>query len=167
MPYCRKCGTKLPEGAAYCPNCREPVEPEVALAYWGERFVAWLIDVVILGAILLPIKWLLTPVGWPAFIWAPIFLRWIPFVDLGFDSVIFFLYWTVMEGSYGQSIGKMIMKLRVTQIDGKPTDPFHAAIESLGKAFLLPIDCIIGWILYPRKRQRFFNYISGTITVRS
>jgi len=63
MPYCKKCGTKLHEEADYCPNCGEPVEPEVALAEWGERFVAWLIDIVILGAILLPIKWLLTSVG--------------------------------------------------------------------------------------------------------
>jgi len=42
----------------------------------------------------------------------------------------------------------------------------QAAIESIGKAFLLPLDCIIGWILYPSRRQRLFNYLSDTIVVR-
>ena len=48
-----KTGNELAEQAVYCPKCGEP--PEVVagpkLAYWGERFVAWLIDIVILGVI--------------------------------------------------------------------------------------------------------------------
>jgi len=72
----------------------------------------------------------------------------------------------LMEGSSGQSIGKKVMRIKVMQVNNKPVDLAHAAIESLGKAFLLPIDCIIGWLLYPIKRQRLFNYISETIVVR-
>ena len=71
-----------------------------------------------------------------------------------------------MEGIYGQSIGKMAMKIKVTKLDGKPVDLKYAAIESIGKAFLLPIDCIIGWILYKDKNQRLLNYISETIVVK-
>ena len=162
MSYCRKCGAKLPEGATYCPNCGTPVETAFrpALAVWGERFIAWLIDMIILGIIFGP--WITLP----GYIWAPNFLRWIPFVDFGSKNVIYFLYWTFMEGIYGKSIGKMAMKLKVTQLNGKPTDIVHAAIESIGKAFLLPLDCIIGWILYPTKKQRLFNYISETIVVK-
>jgi len=59
------------------------------------------------------------------------------------------------------------MKTKVMQLNGKPTDVVHAAIQSIGKAFLLPIDCIIGWLLYPNKNQRLFNYISETIIVRT
>lgn len=163
--YCRNCGAKLPEDADYCPNCGQPVEPvrpvRLALASWGERSIAWLIDVIILGILFGP--W----IALPAIVWAPPYLRWIPFVDFGSRNVIFFLYWTFMEGIFGQSIGKMAMKIRVTQLNGKPTDIIHAAIESLGKAFLLPIDCIIGWFLYVTKRQRLFNYLSETIIVKS
>jgi uncharacterized RDD family membrane protein YckC len=72
----------------------------------------------------------------------------------------------LMEGLYGQSLGKMIMKLKVTRLDGKPTNLTQAAIQSVGKAFLLPLDCILGWILYPTKRQRLFNYLSETIVTR-
>jgi uncharacterized RDD family membrane protein YckC len=72
-----------------------------------------------------------------------------------------------MEGINGQSVGKMAMKIRVTALNGEPTDLVHAAIQSLGKAFLLPLDCIIGLILYPTKRQRLFNYISETLVVKT
>ena len=70
MPYCKNCGNELPEGAQFCPKCgtavtklEEPVvvaapvppvaAPELNLAFWGERFVAWLIDVVLIGAVFL------------------------------------------------------------------------------------------------------------------
>jgi uncharacterized RDD family membrane protein YckC len=70
-----------------------------------------------------------------------------------------------MEGIYGQSIGKMVMQLKVTRLDGQPIDMGYAAIESLGKAFLLPIDCIVGWLLY--SNERLFNFMSETKVVKS
>ena len=161
MPFCRSCGAELPEGAAYCPNCRTPIESVVKLANWGERFVAWLIDMIILGIVLGP--WIVLP----GYLWAPSFLRWVPFVDFGTKNLIHFVYWMIMEGIYGQSIGKMVMKIRVTQLGGERTDLVHAAIENIGKAFLLPIDCIVGWIMYPAKKQRLFNYLSETIVVKA
>ncbi len=171
MPYCRNCGGQLYEGADYCQNCGTPVrrevEPRLRLADWGERFVAWLIDIIIIGVFLSPVKSFFYWMGWPGFIWVPIFPWWMPFFAFGLDSIIYFIYWTIMEGTFGQSIGKIILKLKVTRLDGKPTYITQAAIESLGKAFLLPIDCIIGWIFYPVKRQRLFNYLSATVTVKA
>jgi len=171
MPYCRNCGAQLREDAAFCPNCGTPVKeeakPKFILAGWGERFVAWLIDIIIVGAFLTPIKWFVALAAWPSFIWAPQFLRWIPFVDFGLDNIIHFLYWAIMEGLYGYSIGKVILKLKVTRLNGEPADMGQAAIESIGKAFLLPLDCIIGWILYAGKNQRLFNHLSGTTTIKA
>lgn len=92
---------------------------------------------------------------------------WFNIFDLGPSSIIFFLYWLLLEGTYDQSVGKMVMKIRVTRSDGRPVNLSNAAVQSVGKAFLLPIDCIIGWILYPTKSQRLFNYISDTIVVKS
>ncbi len=175
MPFCKHCGVELSEGAVYCSNCGVSVEsmlsavpiskPRLELASWSERFIAWLIDAIILGIFISVIKFFVW-VAWPAFVWASDFIRWIPFVDIGMDNVIFFLYWTFMDGISGQSIGKSVMRIKVTQLNDKPADLAHAAIESLGKAFLLPLDCIVGWFLYPRKKQRLFNYISETIIVR-
>jgi uncharacterized RDD family membrane protein YckC len=52
-------------------------------------------------------------------------------------------------------------------LNGEPLTMGNAAIESLGKAFLLPLDCIIGWLFFPAKKQRLFNYLSGTIVVKA
>jgi len=89
------------------------------------------------------------------------------FAGFGLSNVFSFLYWTFMEGVYGQSLGKMALKIKVVRADGKPMDIVTAAIESLGKAFLLPIDFILGLILYPQKQQRLFNYISNTLVVKA
>jgi len=166
MPYCKNCGVELPEGAAYCRQCgtRVGIASRQAFANWGERFVAWIIDIILVGIFLAPIKYFIG-VAWPGITWTPNIVRVIPFVDFGMDNVIYFFYWTFMEGMYGQSIGKMAMKIKVTMLNGEPIDMAHAAVESLGKAFLLPLDCIIGWLLYQTRNQRLFNYISETIIV--
>jgi uncharacterized RDD family membrane protein YckC len=180
MPYCKKCGNELPEGAKYCPVCgtsvstetaapaapvvqAEPVAAGVKLAFWSERFVAWLIDAIIIGVvvgILGLFAWFASVTwwsGWPS---------WIPFFNFNLGGVIYFLYWLFMDGLYGQSFGKMAMRIKVTRLDGSQISMGAAALESLGKAFLLPLDCLLGWILYPKRRQRIFNYISETIVVK-
>jgi uncharacterized RDD family membrane protein YckC len=167
MPYCKNCGSELPEEATYCPKCGAHVEilPKLRLASWGERFVAWIIDMVILGIIIVPIR-LFAVMAWPSIAWAPGFPSWVPFVDFGTSNVVYFFYWMIMEGVYGQSLGKMFLGIKVTLTDGRPINLGHAALESVGKAFLLPLDCLLGWIMYPRRRQRIFNYISDTNVVR-
>ena len=172
MPYCKNCGAELANGSAYCPNCGKPIRQhlerisKLELAGWGERFVAWVLDLIIISVILVPLK-IFTWITWPSYVWAPYVPRWIPFIDFGLDNIILFLYWTVMEGIYGKSIGKMAMKIQVTQRNGNHLDIIRAAIESVGKAFLLPLDCLVGWLLYPTNRQRLFNYISETIVIKS
>lgn len=179
MPYCRKCGTEVASDAAFCANCGAPVsgitrsiiQPEptpahVNVASWGERIIAWIIDMIAIGIIITPVK-LLIAAAWPSFIWAPDYLRWIPFVDVGMDQIIYFFYWTFLEGTNGQSLGKMIMRIRVTQLNGEPIEISHAAIASIGKAFLLPIDLLLGWIMYPNHKQRLFNHLSETIVTKS
>jgi uncharacterized RDD family membrane protein YckC len=142
---CRNCGNELSEGAVYCPKCGTLVQgaPQARLAYWGERFVAWLIDVVILGIIMAPIG-VLTWLGWPGLAIVPRLPFWIPFVNFGLSNAVYFLYWMLMEGICGRSLGKMVMRLKVTRLDGEPVDLMQAALESVGKAFLLPLDLILG-----------------------
>jgi len=167
MPYCKNCGSEVPEDAAYCPKCGASVQAVagITLAFWGERFVAWLIDVILLSIIIELIRFVWA--GWPTFAWAPGFPTWVPFVDFGLSNVVQFLYWMLMEGAYGQSLGKMLMRIKAARLDGSPISMGQAALQSLGKAFLLPLDCLLGWILYPRRRQRLFNYLSETIVVKT
>jgi uncharacterized RDD family membrane protein YckC len=177
MRYCDKCGAVIPEDAKFCPVCGNPVsigaeqvapsapagEPSLTLAVWAERFIAWLIDIVIIGVItgiLGLFAW------WQALTVLHNFPWWIPFFNFGPNGILLFLYWTFMEGTYGQSFGKMVMRIKVTRLDGRPAGIGPAAVESVGKAFFLPLDLLIGWALHPRKRQRIFNYISETIVTK-
>lgn len=166
MPYCRNCGEEIPEGATFCSKCGTRVEEEMELmlAGWVDRFIAWLIDMILLGVLL---AWFALPgFRWIPRMWGAAIPRWIPFVDFGFKNVVYFLYWTLLEGMYGQSVGKMVTKIRVTHLDGGPIDVGTAAVQSIGKAFLLPLDCIIGWILYSLRKQRLFNNLSETVVMK-
>lgn len=79
--------------------------------------------------------------------------------------ILYFLYFTFMDYRYGQSIGKIAVKIRVQHISGRPVEIEEAAIEGFGKSSLLPLDLIIGCLLYPGKNQRLFNNLSNTVVV--
>jgi uncharacterized RDD family membrane protein YckC len=81
-------------------------------------------------------------------------INWIPFADFGFRNIIFFLYWLFMEQTYGQSLGKTVMKIEVTDLDGGHLNATQTAVQALGKALLLPLDLLLGWIMYPSEQQR-------------
>ncbi len=165
MPFCRSCGEEFPYGVRYCPKCGSRVETAgLVLASWGERFVAWLIDMVLLGIVL---AWFRLPgFYWIPRMWGGVVPHWIPFVDFGFNNVVYLLYWAILEGVYGQSLGKMAMKIQVTGLDSEPIGFTAAIIQSIGKAFLLPLDCILGWVLYPSRQQRLFNNLSETVVLK-
>jgi uncharacterized RDD family membrane protein YckC len=81
-------------------------------------------------------------------------------------SLLFFVYWIILEYKGGQSIGKKILHLKVANIDGKPPQLLGVIISSFGKAFLLPIDMILGLIFTNQKRQRIFNKIGDTVVIK-
>jgi len=190
MPYCKKCGNELPEEAKYCPVCgtavtveetpaastapAAPVAPSVSaapglkLAFWWERFAAWFIDWVIVTIALVIIGFFTLLVGQPLAVFATYGVpSWTTiFFNFSVHAIILFIYWMFMEGLYGQSFGKMAMRIRVTRLDGSPIDMGRAALESAGKAFFLFLDVVIGWALYPRRRQRICNFLSETIVTK-
>jgi len=113
------------------------------------------------------IGWLTLPgLRWMPRTWGVTFPNWIPFVDFGFRNVVYFVYWMFLEQVYGQSVGKMAMKIRMADLDGGPLTMQQAAVQSIGKAFLLPLDLILGWFLYPSKQQRLFNNLSETVVLK-
>jgi uncharacterized RDD family membrane protein YckC len=176
MPYCKHCGNEIPQDALYCPKCGTPVlaakdehgsypSREIGLATWGERFIAWLIDVIIIGVIV----GFLGLFSWFAagqLTWWSAWPSWIPFFNFNPSGVVLFLYWLLMDGFYGQSFGKMVMRIKVVRANGGRINMSQSALESLGKAFILPIDAIVGWILYPSRRQRLFNHLSETVVIK-
>jgi len=168
MPYCTKCGRKIPQDADFCPYCGAPVMTTVKASLefgdWGERFVAWLIDIIVILLFLTPFRCYFRGIN--IFNFCRVSIITLPSLSIEIDGITLFLYWTILEGIFGQSLGKMIMKLKIVQTNGERITMLQAAVESLGKAFLLPIDCLIGWILYSNKKQRLFNFLSETVVIK-
>ena len=78
-----------------------------------------------------------------------------------------FAYWTYFESRTGQSIGKKLLKIKTTDLAGNIADVKSVAIQSFGKAFLLPLDVLLGWIFTNDKRQRLLSRAANTIVVRT
>ncbi|MDO8842190.1 RDD family protein [Methanocalculus sp.] len=142
---------------------------ELRIAGWESRLGAWIIDIIIVSVCVGVIeRALLSLLGLNAdaiFFGLPgPFLIPIPFWSNG---VVLFLYWTLMEGITGQSIGKMVLNLRLTDRKGDPAGIPKAAVSAFGKAFLLPLDCLIGWLAMPGTGLRLTNRLSETIVIRT
>jgi len=139
------------------------ISSKIIIAKWTDRFFAWVIDFIIVSIISTSI--IFTSFGTIDYefeedvFWAES-TQYIP------TSILFFVYWTILEYKTGQTIGKKILNLKVVNIDGEKPDLKGIMISSFGKSFLLPIDVILGWFLTNAKRQRVFNKLGDTLIVK-
>jgi len=123
-------------------------------AGWRPRFWAWVIDVLMMS-ILWYMCLIVTKTGAASI--------------AGVVSLLamLFVYWTFLEGYRGQSVGKMMLSMVVVGTAGERIGFRDAAVESFGKAFLLPLDCLLGWMGIAGKGQRFFQRLSNTVVVKA
>ena len=80
-------------------------------------------------------------------------------------ALLLFVYWPALEGYRGQSLGKMLLNIVVTGPVGECIRFRDAAVEAFGKAFLLPLDCLLGWLYFRKKRQRLFSRLADSVVV--
>ena len=134
---------------------------KIILAKWTDRFFAWLIDFIIISSILATVIFgVLGTVGFEdESIWAES-TQYIP------SSLMFFVYWTILEYKTGQTIGKKILNLKLVNLSGEKPSLKGVAISSFGKSFLLPFDVILGWFMTNEKRQRIFNKLGDTVVIK-
>ena len=134
---------------------------KIILAKWKDRFFAWLVDFVIISLIS-----------------SSIFFLSFLYLDYNFEnfitndgmyiptSVMFLSYWIILEYKTGQTIGKKMFNLKVTNSQGGKPSLIGVVISSFGKSFILPIDMILGLIITNDKRQRIFNRMGNTIVIK-
>ena len=134
---------------------------KIILAKWKDRFFAWLVDFVIISLISS----------------STFFLSFL-YLDYNFEnfitndgmyiptSVMFFSYWIILEYKTGQTVGKKMFNLKITNSQGEKPSLIGIIISSFGKSFILPIDIILGLIITNEKRQRIFNRIGNTIVIK-
>jgi uncharacterized RDD family membrane protein YckC len=146
------------------PNGEPNQPPAITLARWSTRFWAWLVDFIIVTVAIEIIF---------AIAYAPLAFNQgvqgnpgLGALRFAVQSLLFFAYWLYFESTTGQSIGKKLLKIKTTNLAGNLADNRSVAIQSFGKAFLLPIDVFFGWIFTNDKRQRLFNRASDTIVIK-
>ena len=137
------------------------ISSKIVLAKWTDRFLAWLIDFIIISIISTSI--IFASFGTIDYDEDAILAESTQYIP---TSLLFFVYWTVLEYKTGQTIGKKILNLKVTDIYGNSPNLKGIIIGSFGKSFLLPIDVVLGWILTNEKRQRVFNKLGDTLVVK-
>jgi len=83
--------------------------------------------------------------------------------------VIYMGYFALMEGSRGQTIGKMITKIKVVREDGRPIDMNQALVRNILRIIDGLFAYLIGAILIWRsdKKQRLGDSVAKTVVVKA
>ncbi|MHA2363655.1 MAG: RDD family protein [Candidatus Hodarchaeales archaeon] len=191
--FCAECGEKVVMGVTTpipttevgipAPKAMKTVVEEPSqisgenvyqVAEFGTRFWAWLIDMLIVNFFVEMIRW--------PFIFLTGSWDWIGFPFGGFlwwgwslNGAAIFIYWIATEYYWnGQSIGKNALNLMVIRDDGSEPEIVDIIVSAFGKAFLLPIDFLIGALTNESRaessgsaplNQRLFQQISKTVVV--
>ena len=196
---CAQCGTTTSPGAKYCESCGaaltvKPVQSVPAFApgpgyqaprvyvpyaqtpYQGVaiRFVAILIDTIIIAII----AGILSA---PFNAFAAITNNAAGTVTFSFAGVlgglvslaVFMLYFTLLEGHYGQTVGKMAVKIKVVrEVDGTTIDYSQAAVRTILR-FLDEIPYFVPYLLgavliwSSEEKQRLGDRVGHTVVVKA
>ncbi len=137
--------------------------PEIILAKWTDRFVAWLIDFVIISSIATSVIFASYGTGYNEYEEEGF---WANSLQYALTSIVFFGYWAILEYKTGKTIGKKMLNLKVMDVSGDSPRLKGILISTFGKSFLLPLDVILGWALTNEKRQRAFSKLGDTVVVK-
>lgn len=179
VEFCPKCGNELEPDATFCPYCGTDLKDtsgkskiskdKVEYVGFGSRFVALIIDSIIIGIVGSSISFIAF-VSWiPVNIFDPFGGWW--YISFPFDWMLGFLYhWGMEAYNKGQTVGKIAMKIRT--VDEKTLNlaiSKNYAINNIFKSspFLI-IDFLIGIIKNsgdPKRRIRVMQNISETVVI--
>lgn len=126
---------------------------------FGRRMGAMMIDYVLLAGVLLAADGLLGNDVYQKTLWI-----WLPVCGL---------YFPVLEGRYGATLGKKLMAVRVVGLDLSPCGYRRAIIRFLARLIdanpLVPILALIGYVSFQRTplRQRWGDLAAKTLVVRT
>ncbi|MGZ8880277.1 MAG: RDD family protein [Halobacteriota archaeon] len=190
---CAQCGSTTSPGAKYCESCGALIAPRgmqlpaqgapayQAPAYYtgaptpyqgvSIRFVAILIDYLIIGIIagLVALPFLAAAGAVTAVSENVSTIAWGSVAIAALIGLaIWFLYFTLLEGHYGQTIGKMALNIKVVrESDGMPIDYGEAAVRTVLRIIDGLFDYLIGaiFIWTSDQKQRLGDRVAHTVVV--
>ncbi|MHA2288993.1 MAG: RDD family protein [Promethearchaeota archaeon] len=172
---CKKCGSLNDLGGSFCTECGFVLSPsltyisyangsKIKIADWNNRFLAFIIVVVLIGLVIESILFFNDPYG--LIVGGRLWL-----LSLGPFSLLLFLYTAVMEYFYGQTIGRFLLKLKlVSETTGHRPPLRDVIISAGGRAFFVPVDLLLGVVLHGDRqgldlKQRFTQRLAHTLTI--
>lgn len=196
--YCSKCGANVPDSATFCSTCGQPTgvaatgtpqaavmaapaaawvpAPTVKYAGFWLRFVAFIIDAIVLGfigfAVTIPFMASI-PLGTFMHGGPPRPEDWAPLVGM-FGRlalarfVINWLYYALLESSAWQAtLGKKALGLEVTDLQGRRISFGRASGRFFAK-ILSTIILFIGFFMigFTSRKQGLHDIIAGTLVLR-
>ncbi len=187
--FCSKCGATVAEGAAQCPACGQPMaggsvyagsaaySPPVQYAGFWLRFVALIIDGVVVGIVAIPIFLLLggaLGLSMGSIAQSPNGMAVGSLMGglLLFDGCALlgvWLYYAILESSAWQgTIGKKVLGLRVTDLNGNPVS-FGRATGRFFAKIVSNLTFYIGYIMagFTEKKQALHDMLAGCLVVKS
>ncbi len=135
--------------------------------HWAKRIIAYVIDVVLVSVAVYLLVLLVALPALPAIFSGQVF----PFVWLwgfwlgGIAPLIVLAYFVLTEALFERTIGKELIGLRVTRLDGKHVDLWSSFVRNISKiAFiLLVVDVAVGLGTHGDGRQKYSDRYIGTI----
>jgi len=130
----------------------------------GPRFVAQVVD----GIVLLVLYFVLGAAMFGSFTFDVFGVAALSF--MGVYALLFFLYFMVLEGARGATVGKMVTRIRVVREDGSPCGLASAIVRNVLRVVdILPFLYIVGLVLISRsdKRQRLGDRLAKTVVIKA
>ncbi len=135
----------------YEPGARKRKNHEYELADTGARFIAFIIDgiivSIIMGLLFGSSRWGGGAIGWLI------------------SGIYYWYFWTRQDG---QTLGKRVMNIRVIKADGGPITDADAVLRYIGY-HINTIVFFIGWLwaLFDRNHQGWHDKIANTYVIRA
>lgn len=139
-----------------------------AYASAGRRLVAWVIDRLIIGALIaIVFRWNMAHYNYDA--WLDIhFWDWSIGLSAMSQFILLALYNAAMEATrYQGSVGKIALGIKVTDLNGEPLPFSKALLRNLSKFISWAILCIgYAMIVFDERKQGLHDKIADTFVVK-
>lgn len=148
---------------------------EIGLSYasFWRRLAAFVIDMILLVILVLPLSLLVVfvfnslvpehPQGIEYIVGAFAIFGTVASALVGVGIIV--LYFPILEGRFGQTVGKRLLGLRVLKENGLPIGYREAFLRRISYYFeVIVVDAL--FIPFTPKRQRAFDIVARTVVIR-